>query len=127
MRGRDGSCAVTCCPQTHVWGSQRLVPSGKLTATLTASSSNFSTHEAIGMARSQSPACGAVTALHLALSDALGNESTISPMTRSRSGLSYMRCLTLCGNSDGSAFVAAIHWNANTDGIIMYITLILNF
>src|SRR6218665_1532565 len=97
-------------PHTHMWGSQRLVPRRKPTATLTASLSNFSPHEAIGMDKSQSPACGAVTALQLAWSDALGNESAISSMTRSRSGLSHMRCFALCGNSGGSAFVAAIRW-----------------
>src|SRR6218665_1996000 len=76
-------------PHTHMWGSQRLVPRRKPTATLTASLSNFSPHEAIGMDKSQSPACGAVTALQLAWSDALGNESAISSMTRFWSGLSY--------------------------------------
>ena len=86
----DSLPAYTCV------GFAEVGPRRKPTATLTTSSSIFSPHEAIGMARSQSLACGAVTALHLTCCDALGNESAISSMTRSRSGLSHMRCFALC-------------------------------
>ena len=44
-------------PQSHWCGTQSSRPSLKPTATLTASSSNLSPHEAIGNAKSQSPLC----------------------------------------------------------------------
>src|SRR6218665_511386 len=77
--------AATSMPQRQVCGWQMLTPRRSPTAILIASSSNRRLHDETGSARSQSPACGAETALHLALSDVLGRELPNSSTTRSRS------------------------------------------
>jgi len=48
---------LTVEPQWQWCGMQRSNPNRKPSATLTASSSNLSPHEAIGSAKSQSPLC----------------------------------------------------------------------
>lgn len=102
--------AATSVPEGQAWGWQIFISNRIPTAIITATSSNRRPHDDIRRDRSQSPVFGVVTALHLALSAAMGSESPNSFMTRPRSRLSQLRCFALCALSGRSASVAVSHW-----------------
>lgn len=82
--------ASTRAPQGHKCGSQVFAPRRNPTATLIASSCRNSPHEAIGKAFNQSPLLGAETASNLALSEALGKDSTRLLCSKCSMGLSQL-------------------------------------